>query len=78
MRDALISKLQPKEKSIVDRIKQSFKGQHVEETLRRFSRDNSDQISEDELLIAMSKLNSNFYLGDVKDFVGILKGANKG
>lgn len=28
-------------------------------------------------MIALSKLNSNFYLGDIKDFINILKNNNK-
>jgi hypothetical protein len=74
MREALLNKLAPKEKSIVDRIRSSVKGQPIEETLRRLSKDNTDRVNEEELLIALSKMNSNFYLGDIKDFINILKG----
>lgn len=42
MGEALLAKLQPKEKAIVERIKSSIKGQQIEETLRRLARDNSD------------------------------------
>jgi len=45
--------------------------------LRRFARDNKDHINEDELLIGISKLNANVYLGDIKELTNILKGASK-
>lgn len=71
---ALSQNLNPKDKTIVDRIKQSVKGQPIEETLRKFSKDNADEINEEGVLIALSKINSNFYMGDIKDFITILKG----
>ena len=54
-----------------------MKGQNLEESLRRFARDNQGEITEDELLIGISKLNANVYLGDVKDLASMLKAEGK-
>lgn len=48
-------------------------GKGLEDVLRRFARDNKDQISEDDLLIGISKLNANIHLGDIKELTNILK-----
>jgi hypothetical protein len=34
-------------------------------------------VSEDELLIGISKINSNVYLGDVKDFASLIKSSSR-
>lgn len=53
-----------------------MKDQKLEEILRKFTRDNNDKIGEDELLIGISKINANIYLGDIKELIGILKGSS--
>jgi len=78
LKDALLGRLPPQEKDLVERIKLVLKGQNIEDTLRRFARDNKDQITEDELILAISKLNANVYLGDVKDLGKILKSQKDG
>ena len=40
MRDALIKKLDPRQKDLVDRMKVAVKGQNLEETLRKLARNN--------------------------------------
>jgi hypothetical protein len=45
--------------------------------LRKFTRDNKDHINEDELLIGISKLNANVYLGDIKELTNLLKNGSK-
>jgi len=45
--------------------------------LRKFARDNKDHINEDELLIGISRLNANVYLGDIKELTNILRGSSK-
>jgi len=54
-------------------MKQTLKGQKIEEVLRKFAKNNDDHISEDDLLLGLSKLNSNLHLKDVKDFSNIVK-----
>ena len=66
--------MRPKDREIVERIRQAVRGQPVEETLRKFSRDNKDNISDDDLFLGLSKLNANLFTGDVKEFINIMKG----
>lgn len=74
-----MQRLKPAQKDIINRLKSQLKDTHsLEEVLRKFSRDNKDQISEDELLIGISKLNSNVYLGDIKELTNILKDGKEG
>lgn len=73
LREGLLQRLRPKDKEIVERIRGAMKGQPLEDVLRRFARDNKDHISEDDLLIGVSKINANVYMGDLKDLIGILK-----
>ena len=78
LREGLVQRFKPKDREVIDRIRQAVRGQPLEEVLRKFSRDNKDQISEDEFLIGVSKLNANLYTGDLKDFVSVLKGMGQG
>lgn len=73
LRDGILGRLRPKERDVIDRIRNAVRGQPLEDVLRKFARDNKDQITEDEFLIGVSKLNANLYTGDLKDFVSILK-----
>ena len=73
LREGILTRLRPKDREVVDRIRTAVRGQPLEEVLRKFSRDNKDQITEDEFLIGVSKLNANLYTGDLKDFVQVLK-----
>ena len=68
----------PQDRDLVERIRGVLRGQNIEETLRRFARDNKDQITEDELILAISKVNANIYLGDIKDLGRILKSQKDG
>lgn len=77
MRDSLLQRFSPKEKDLVERIRGAVKGQNVEDVLRRFAKDNKDLITEDELLLALSRLNANIYLGDIKDLVTLMKAGQK-
>lgn len=72
LREGLVQRLKPKEKDLVERLRAQIKDQGLEEVLRRISRDNKDQISEDELLIGISKVNSNVYLADIKEFIAMM------
>jgi Ca2+-binding EF-hand superfamily protein len=54
-----------------------LKGQNLEEALRFYSRDNRGEISDDELLLSVSKLNANVYIGDIKDLARVLRGETK-
>jgi hypothetical protein len=40
MREGLLSKLKPKDRDIVERIRTAVKGQRVEDSLRKLARDN--------------------------------------
>jgi len=82
-REGLLAKLRPKDRELIERMKTAIKGQPLEEVLKKLSRNNSDAITEDDFVIAFSKLNANLFLSDVKDFMQILKsigseGGNKG
>jgi hypothetical protein len=72
-----VQRLKPKEKDLVERIRAQVKDQKLEEILRRLARDNKDEIGEDELLLGLSRLNANLYLGDLKQLTAILQGSNQ-
>lgn len=50
----------------------------VEEVLRKFTRDNKDHIHENDLLIALSKLNANLHVKDINDLTAILRRGKEG
>lgn len=77
LRDSLVHKLKPKEREITEKIKGALKGQPLEEVLRRLGNNNKDPgfISEEDLVIGVSKLNANLHMGDLKDFISALKTA---
>ena len=58
-------------------MRQGLRDKNVEEVLRRYARDNQDLITEDNLLVAFSKLNQNFYMGEIRDFTQIVKEQKK-
>lgn len=73
LREGLVQRLKPKEKDLVERLRAQIKDQNIEDVLRKFARDNKDTIGEDELLIGISKINANVYIGDIKELIQILK-----
>lgn len=76
VREAILQRLQPQQRDLVDRLRAQVKDQGLEEVLRRFARDNKEQIHEDELLIGISKLNANVHIQDIKELTRILKEGN--
>lgn len=72
MRMALLQRLKPKDKEITDRIRSALKGQPIEDVLRRLS-SGGKEISEEDLIIGVSKINANLYLNDLKEFVNVVK-----
>ena len=75
LRDGIMQKLKPKEKEIAERIRSALRGQPIEEVLRRFAGNGNGYITEEDLIIGVSKLNSNLYLGDLKEFINAIKNA---
>lgn len=73
LRDSILQRLKPQEKDLVLRMRSLVKDQPLEEMLRKFSRDNKDTITEDELLIGISKVNANVHIGDIKELTRILR-----
>ena len=73
LRDSILQRLKPQEKDLVLRMRSLVKDQPLEEVLRKFSRDNKDTITEDELLIGISKVNANVHIGDIKELTRILR-----
>ena len=78
IRDAIMQKLKPKEREVTERIKTALKGQPIEDVLRRFAGSGAKDITEEDLIIGVSKLNANLYLGDLKEFINALKGMARG
>lgn len=79
LKEAILHKLRPKEREISERIRGALRGQPIEEVLRRFASDggkNAQYITEEDLLIGVSKLNANLNLGDLKDFINGVKQAS--
>ncbi len=71
-----MQRLKPQQKEVTERLRGALRGQPLEEALRRVGQSASQGvISEEDLVIAVSKLNANLYLGDLKDFVSALKQA---
>lgn len=61
---------------MTERLRGALRGQPLEEALRRVCQTaQQGVISEEDLVIAVSKLNANLYLGDLKEFVGAIKAA---
>jgi hypothetical protein len=57
-------------------MRMCVKDQGLEDVLRKFSRDNKDQITEDDLLIGISKINANVHIADIKELAKILRGGD--
>jgi hypothetical protein len=66
--------MKPKEREVTERIRGALKGQPIGEVLRQLN-DGAPYISENEIVIAVSKLNANLYLGDLREFITALKNA---
>jgi hypothetical protein len=62
----------------VERIRSQVRDLAVEEVLRKFTRDNKDHIQDNDLLIALSKLNANLHIKDINELVAILKHGKDG
>lgn len=78
LRDSILSKLKPKEREVTERIRSALRGQPLEDVLRRFTQGAPSQgqtITEEDLVIGVSKLNANLYLNDVKEFIAAIKQA---
>ena len=73
-----MQKLKPKEKDLVERVRSQVRDLAVEEVLRKFTRDNKDQIHDNDLLIALSKLNANLHIKDINELISILKHGKEG
>jgi hypothetical protein len=57
---------------VTEKIRSALKGQPIEEVLRRLSSGGKD-VTEEDLIIGVSKLNANLYLNDLKDFISVVK-----
>ena len=73
-----MQRLKPKEKDLVERIRSQVRDLSVEEVLRKFTRDNKDHIQDNDLLIALSKLNANLHIKDINELIVILKHGKEG
>lgn len=73
-RGELLGRLKPREREVADKVRAALRGQPIEEVLRRLSSGGKD-IEEDDLIIAVSRLNANMYLNDLKEFIGVVKAA---
>lgn len=71
----IVLKLKPQERELVEKVRASLKGQAIEEVLRRFAGQGSE-ITDEDILIGVSKLNANLYLADLKEFINIVKSAS--
>jgi len=69
---ALLARLKPKDREVTEKIRSALKGQPIEEVLRRLSSGGKD-VTEEDLIIGVSKLNANLYLNDLKDFISVVK-----
>ena len=69
--------MKPQQREVSERLRSSLKGQPLDEAIRRVSQTANQHgvISEEELMIAISKLNANLYLGDLKEFVSAVRAA---
>ncbi len=76
MRDVLLTKLRPREKDLTEKIRTALRGQPIEEVLRRIAGSTSKdaKITEEDLIVGVSKLNANLHLGELKEFITALKG----
>ena len=72
----LNQQFQTPEGELIMRIRQNVKGHNLQDILKTFTRDNKDEIKEDELILGLSKVNANLYLSDIRDFATYVK--NKG
>ncbi len=76
LRDALLQKMKPAHREITERIRSALRGQRVEDILRRFSKSGEgNAITEEDLIIGVSKLNANLYLGDLNECIKAIKAA---
>lgn len=71
------------DKEIVERLRKVVgvsqqKGVDVEGVFHRIAGKNSDKISQDELLIAMSRINDSVSMADIKELHRILVGVQPG
>ena len=78
LREALVQRLKPQQKEVVSRLRAQLHGQGLEDILRKLARDNKDQISEDDLLIGVSRLNANIHIGDIKELTNIIRDGKEG
>jgi hypothetical protein len=68
--------MKPQQREVTERIRGALRGQPLEDALRRVGQGAAQGIiTEDDLVIAVSKLNANLYLGDLKEFVNAVKAA---
>lgn len=78
LRETLVQRLKPQQREVVGRLRAQLQGQGLEEILRKLARDNKDQISEDDLLIGISRLNANIHIGDIKELTNIIRDGKEG
>lgn len=55
----MLSKLQPHERDFVERVRENLKGKNLGDCLRKFARDNKDEISETDLALAFYNTKAN-------------------
>jgi len=61
-----------KDREFLDKVRSEICDNNPKDAFRKFGK-NNDLISQDELLLALSRLNANFFLGDVKQLFNIVK-----
>lgn len=59
IKEGLLTKLQSHERDFVERIRENLKGKNLGECLRKFARDNKDEISETDLALAFYSTKAN-------------------
>ena len=54
-------------------MKNSVKGIPIEDILSKFARESKEEITDDELLLAMANMNAGILLGDVKEMTNMIR-----
>lgn len=77
---ARIQNLTQSDREVVQRLRMVVRGAQVDisSIFTKFAARGSDKLSQDELLIAMSRISDDIHLGDIKDLYRILIGVAPG
>lgn len=76
VKESLLSKLKPAQRETVDRLRTALRGQPLQDVLSRLTPNNYGTITEEDMIIGVSKLNANVMLSDLKEAIRAIKGAS--